>query len=99
MVMVGVKVAKIFNTGLLWIPKSNFEIIPPYLFSLNRLLFYSLILSVFQLVASLYTLISFNSAKGIDNLKYNRCFPPCQLGPAVYFDWGTEFLLQELSGP
>lgn len=45
-VVIGPKMAKIFNTGLIWAPKSNFEKLPPYLFSLNRLLNYSLILSV-----------------------------------------------------
>lgn len=63
MVVVGMKQMKIFNTGLLLLPRSNFEMLPPYLFSMNRLLSYSLILSAFQLIASIYTLITFNSAK------------------------------------
>lgn len=45
-VLMGVKIAKIFTTGLIWAPKSNFEKLPPFLFSLNRLLNYSLILSI-----------------------------------------------------
>lgn len=45
-IIVGPKMAKIFSTGLIWAPKSNFEKLPPFLFSLNRLLNYSLILSV-----------------------------------------------------
>ncbi len=46
MIICGVKIAKIFNSGLLCIPKSNFEKLPPYLFSMNRLLNYSLLLSL-----------------------------------------------------
>ena len=46
MVMMGVKIAKVFNSGLLICPKSNFEKLPPYLFSMNRLLNYSMILSI-----------------------------------------------------
>ena len=65
MVIIGIKTTKIFNTGLLFIPKSNFELLPPYLFSMNRLLFYSLIMSVIQLLASIYTILTFDSSKGI----------------------------------
>lgn len=45
-IIIGPKMAKIFSTGLIWAPKSNFEKLPPFMFSLNRLLNYSLILSV-----------------------------------------------------
>lgn len=62
MLFIGVKVFKVFSSGLICMPTYHFDRLPPYLFSMNRLLRFSLVLAVFQLVASLFTISTYNSA-------------------------------------
>jgi hypothetical protein len=45
MIIIGPNFAKIFNAGLLGLPKSKFEKLTPYKMSLKRLMFYSFVTS------------------------------------------------------
>lgn len=80
MYVVGVKVFKVYSSGLVCMPTYHFDRLPPYLFSMNRLLRFSLVLAVFQLVSSLYTISTYNSAEGTTTLLISRCLPPQCLG-------------------